>query len=175
MASPNVAGSLLLLQQHYNNLNGSFMRAATLKGVALHTADDAGSNGPDAVYGWGLMNAKRAAEVISANGGASNVDEIVLNSGQSYTLQVQSDGVNDLLASISWTDVAGSVNNGTNSGTAALVNDLDLRVTKGGSSYSPWRLTGVTTNGKGDNSKDNYERVDVANASGTYTLLKEPL
>lgn len=170
MASPNVAGSLLLLQQHYNNVNGTFMRSATLKGIALHTADDAGTNGPDAVYGWGLMNAKRAAEVITANGGASSVDELVLSSGQSYSVQVQSDGVNDLLASISWTDVAGSVNNGTNSNTAALVNDLDIIVTQGGSSFSPWRLTGVTTNGKGDNTKDTYERVDVSSASGTYTI-----
>lgn len=170
MASPNVAGSLLLLQQHYNNLNGNFMRSATLKGVALHTADDAGPNGPDAVYGWGLMNTKRAAEVLSVNGSASKVEEIVLSSGQSYSVQVQSDGVNDLLTSISWTDIAGAVNNGTNSSTAALVNDLDVRVTKGSSSFSPWRLTGVTTNGKGDNTKDNYERVDVANASGTYTI-----
>ena len=170
MASPNVAGSLLLLQQHYNNINGSFMRSATLKGVALHTADDAGPNGPDAVYGWGLMNAKRAAEVITANGSDSKVEELSLNSGQSYSVTVTSDGVNDLLTSISWTDVAGAVNNATNSNTAALVNDLDVRVTKGGTSYSPWRLTGVTTNGKGDNTKDNYERVDVANASGTYTI-----
>ena len=58
MSSPNVAGSLLLLQQHYNDVNGSFMRASTLKGIALHTANDAGSNGPDAVWGWGLMNTK---------------------------------------------------------------------------------------------------------------------
>ena len=55
MASPNVAGSLLLIQEHYNNTNGSFARAATIKGLALHTADDAGPNGPDAVYGWGLL------------------------------------------------------------------------------------------------------------------------
>merc|ERR1711974_194031 len=65
MASPNVTGTLLLLQQHFSSLNGSFMRAATLKGLALHTADDAGIVGPDAVYGWGLLNAKAAAEVIS--------------------------------------------------------------------------------------------------------------
>src|SRR5690606_13980848 len=40
MAAPNVTGSLLLLQEHYKNLNnGNFMRAATLKGLALHTAD----------------------------------------------------------------------------------------------------------------------------------------
>ncbi|MGJ8665431.1 MAG: GEVED domain-containing protein [Patiriisocius sp.] len=170
MASPNVTGSLLLLQQHYNNVNGNFMRSATLKGLALHTADDAGPTGPDAVYGWGLMNSKRAAEVISANGSASKIDELSLSSGQSYTVTVDSDGVNDLLASISWTDVPGAVNNATNSSNAALVNDLDIRVTKAGSTFSPWRLTGITTNGKGDNSKDNYERIDVANASGTYTI-----
>ena len=64
MASPNVMGSLLLLQQYYNEVNGSFMRAATLKGLALHTADDAGSNGPDAVFGWGLMNSKKQRKLL---------------------------------------------------------------------------------------------------------------
>jgi len=49
MSTPNVAGALALLQEHYNNLhNGMFMKAATLKGLAIHTADEAGSNpGPD--------------------------------------------------------------------------------------------------------------------------------
>src|SRR5690606_30406036 len=31
MASPNIAGTLLLLQQHYKNINNRFMKAATLK------------------------------------------------------------------------------------------------------------------------------------------------
>ena len=61
MASPNITGSLLLLQQYYNEMFGSFMRASTLKGLALHTADDIGVKGPDAVTGWGLMNAKKVA------------------------------------------------------------------------------------------------------------------
>ncbi|MGC1204227.1 MAG: S8 family serine peptidase, partial [Flavobacteriaceae bacterium] len=39
-SAPNVSGSLILLQQHYNNINNNYMRAATLKGLALHTADD---------------------------------------------------------------------------------------------------------------------------------------
>ncbi|EDP97048.1 S8 family serine peptidase [Kordia algicida OT-1] len=170
MASPNVAGSVLLLQQHYNNTNGSFARAATIKGIVLHTADDAGSNGPDAVFGWGLMNAKRAAEAISNNGNESRIEQLTLTSGQSYTITVDSDGVNPLLASISWTDRAGTATTATNSSTAVLVNDLDIRVTKGGTTYNPWRLTGVTTNGKGDNTVDPYERVDVSGASGTYTI-----
>ena len=62
MASPNVAGTLLLLQQHYKNVTNNFMKAATLKGLACHTADDAGNIGPDPVFGWGLLNAKKAAE-----------------------------------------------------------------------------------------------------------------
>src|SRR5690606_17295542 len=59
MSAPNVSGSLLLLQQYANSINGFFMKAATLKGLVLHTADDAGPTGPDAIWGWGLMNSKR--------------------------------------------------------------------------------------------------------------------
>ena len=170
MASPNVTGTLLLLQQHYNNLYGSFMRAATLKGLALHTADDAGSAGPDAVYGWGLLNAKSAAETISAEGTSAKIEELTLNSGQTYEITVNADGINDLIASISWTDLPGTATTQTNSSTARLVNDLDIRVTQSGSTFYPYRLTSITSNGTGDNSVDPYERVNVANASGSYTI-----
>ena len=169
MASPNVAGTLLILQQHYDNMNGSFMRAATLKGLALHTADDVGTSGPDVVYGWGLLNAKAAADVISNNGNQSIITELSLSSGQTYTTTVTADGINDLKASISWTDPAGTENSGTNSSTPALVNDLDIRVTGSSTNY-PYRLTSITTNSKGDNTVDPYERVDVANASGSFTI-----
>ena len=170
MASPNVAGSLLLLQQHYNNINGSFMKASTLKGIALHTADDAGANGPDSKYGWGLMNAKKAAQTISQNGNESKVEELTLINGQTYQITVNSDGINDLMASISWTDRPGAATTVTNSSTPVLVNDLDVRVSKSGTTYTPWKLTGVATNGKGDNNVDPYERIDVANAFGEYIV-----
>lgn len=170
MASPNVAGTLLLLQQHYNNVNGSFMRAATLKGVALHTADDAGISGPDAVYGWGLLNAKAAAEAISNNGNGTVVDELTLSPGQTYTVNVNADGSNPLAASISWTDPAGTANTGTtNLTTPVLVNDLDIRVSNG-TTYSPYRLTGVNSNSTGDNLVDPFEKVNINGASGSYTI-----
>jgi len=169
MASPNVAGTLLLLQQHYDNVNGSFMRAATLKGLALHTADDAGPSGPDVVYGWGLLNAKAAAEAITNNGNQSIVSELTLSPGQTYTTTVTADGINELVASISWTDPAGTVNSGTNSSTPALINDLDIRVSNG-TTYFPYKLTSITSNTKADNTVDPYERVNVANASGSYTI-----
>lgn len=169
MASPNVAGTMLLLQQHYNNENGAFAKAATIKGLALHTADDIGPQGPDAVHGWGLLNAKKAAETISENGTNSIVQELSLSNGGSYSIDVQASGA-PLLASISWTDVPGAATTATNSGVARLVNDLDIRVTKNGTTYNPWRLTGVTTNGLGDNTKDPYERIDISGATGTYTI-----
>ncbi|CAL2102002.1 conserved protein of unknown function precursor containing a type A C-terminal secretion signal. Putative S8 family peptidase [Tenacibaculum sp. 190130A14a] len=170
MAAPNVTGSLLLLQQHYKNKNNNFMKAATLKGLALHTADDAGSTGPDAIFGWGLLNSKEAAVAITQAGKEAQIKELTLTSGKSYTLTVESDGKSPLLASISWTDRPGTATEKANQSTAVLVNDLDIRVKKGTTTYNPWKLTGVNTNTKGDNKVDPYERVDVANASGTYTI-----
>ncbi len=171
MASPNVAGSLLILQQHHNNVNGGFMRAATLKGLALHTADDAGVSGPDAVFGWGLLNAKKAAETITNEStGATRIEELTLTSGQTYSITVESDGTSPLLASISWTDRPGVATTTVNSTTPVLVNDLDIRVTKSGTTYLPYELTGATTNTRRDNNVDPYERIDVTGASGTYTI-----
>ncbi|MGM0581417.1 MAG: GEVED domain-containing protein [Bacteroidota bacterium] len=171
MASPNVAGSLLILQEHANNVFGDYVRAATLKGIVLHTADDAGITGPDAVWGWGLMNAKRAAETMTGAGDVSKVEELTLNSGESYSVTVESDGTNPLLASISWTDQGGTANTGTtNDNTPVLVNDLDIEVTQNSNTYSPYRLTGVNSNSKGDNDVDPFERVDINNASGSYTI-----
>ena len=171
MAAPNITGSLLLLQEHYNDLNGSFMRAATLKGLALHTADDAGMAGPDAIFGWGLLNAKAAAQEITGNGITSIISELTLTPGQSYSLPVEADGVNDLIASISWTDPPGTVLiDAPNNSTPKLVNDLDIRVTQASSTFFPYRLTGVNTNDQGDNIVDPYERVDVKGASGNYIV-----
>ncbi len=169
MASPNVAGSLLLLQQHYNNINNRFMKAATLKGLALHTADDAGPSGPDAIFGWGLLNAKKAAEAITENGNSSKIEELILNSGQTYTMTVRSDESSPLVTSISWTDRPGTAI-ASSSTAAVLVNDLDLRVTKGGNTTFPYELTGATSNRKKDNNVDPFERVDINNATGTYTI-----
>lgn len=177
MASPNVAGTLILLQQHYRNLTTNFLRAATLKGLACHTADDAGLTGPDAKFGWGLLNAKRAAETITNNGLTSWVSEENLNNNQSFTMTVNSNGSTPLMASITWTDLPGIVNsgaNGPNDSTPVLVNDLDIRITRNGNTYYPWKLTsnpGVPAIRTGDNNVDNVELIKIdAPAAGDYTI-----
>src|SRR5690554_2906204 len=177
MASPNIAGSLLLLQQHYNNTNGFYMLSSTLRGLALHTADEAGgAPGPDYRFGWGLLNTEKAAEVITNNGIASVIIEEQLAQDEVYTFSVQADGINDLVASITWTDPAGtSPQAGINDlDTPMLVNDLDLRVSNdGGNTFYPWKLNPVTPGAaatNGDNIVDNIEKIEIPNASGEYII-----
>ena len=113
----------------------------------MHTADDIETSGPDAVSGWGLLNTKKAAETISDNGIHAIIEERTLNSGGSYRIYVRSDGQSPLMASISWTDPLRPINPGiANNTTPVLVNDLDIRVTKGTATYSPYKLTSVSTN-----------------------------
>ncbi|TBX71296.1 T9SS type A sorting domain-containing protein [Flavobacterium silvisoli] len=177
MASPNVAGTLLLLQQHYKNLTNSFMRSATLKGLACHTADDSGMVGPDPIFGWGLLNAKKAAETLTGNGLTSWVSEENLTQGQTYTMTVKSDGTTPLMASVTWTDVPGNpiMDDLTeNDPTPRLVNDLDIRITKDNTTYYPWRLDIDPSSPAvrdGDNNVDNVELVKIDNPSaGIYTI-----
>lgn len=177
MASPNVAGTLILLQQHYKNLTNEFMRAATLKGLACHTADDGGLVGPDAVFGWGLLNAKKAAETITNNGLTSWVSEENLNNSQTYSINVNSNGSTPLIASITWTDVPGPINTGglsPNDPTAALVNDLDIRITRNTTTSFPWTLTADPNDAAlrtGDNNVDNVEQVKIDSpTAGQYTV-----
>jgi subtilisin family serine protease len=76
MSAPNITGSLYLLQEYYSQKNGgAFMRAATLKGLACHTAFDAGNAGPDYIYGWGLLDMNKAAGAITDNGTLSLIKE----------------------------------------------------------------------------------------------------
>jgi hypothetical protein len=179
MAAPNVSGTLLLLQQYHYSLHNVFMKAATLKGIACHTADDAGNVGPDPRFGWGLLNAKKAAETIRDNGLNSWVSENVLNQGQTYTMTVNSSGGpnNPLIASITWTDLPGVANNGSrpaNDLTKALVNDLDIRISNGSTTYFPWKLQSNPTDlaiRTADNDVDNVEVIKIdAPAAGNYTI-----
>ncbi len=180
MAAPAVAGSLILLQEHYNNLNGNFMRSATLRALMAHSAREAGQGhafaGPDHKYGWGLMNTGAAAQIITENGTFSHIDERTLNQGQVYTRTVISDGVNPLIATIAWTDPVGPQNPGiVDWATPALVNNLDLKLTRDGVTYYPWRLnTGFIQGGalkNGDNNVDNIEKVEITvPEAGVYEL-----
>jgi hypothetical protein len=178
MSAPNVTGSLYLLQEYYAQKNGgNFMKAATLKGLACHTAFDAGNAGPDYVYGWGLLDMKKAAQAITDNGTISMLKEGTLQQGQKQTYNVIASGNGPLSATISWTDPAAAPTpDGTvNSRTPKLVNDLDIRITDGTNTFTPWVLNPATPSAlatKGDNIVDNIEQVYIpgAVAGRSYTI-----
>jgi hypothetical protein len=176
MAAPSVTGTLLLLQQHYNNINSSFMLSHTLKNVALHTADEAGANaGPDIVFGWGLMNAEFAANTITHNGKSSIIREDSIQNHDTLVQTVTASGIGPLKVSICWTDrpPADYYSYPTAS---MLVNDLDIRVSDGTNTYFPWRIDqsspASAALNNGDNDRDNFERIDIPGADfgAVYTI-----
>ncbi len=177
MAGPNAAGSLILLQEYYTKLRaGNFMRAATLKGLAIHTADEAGGTpGPDYTFGWGLMNVQRAAAVLTSSLTSNNSNssdhllyENVLTTGATYTKTVVASGKVPLSATISWTDPPASINTDAatnlNDRTKKLIHDLDIKITRGTQTFLPWALDPASPSSaaiKTNNSVDNVERIDV--------------
>ena len=168
MSAPNVSGSLLLLQQHYNDLNGEYMLASTLRALALHTADEAGfAPGPDYRFGWGLLNTQRAAQVISQDGTESMIITETLDANDVYTYTFKADGTQDISATIAWTDPAANPLPGGNEdvATPSLVNDLDLRISQdGGVTFLPWVLNAATPTAgatTGDNVVDNVEKIEI--------------
>jgi hypothetical protein len=178
MASPGAAGSLFLLQQHHRNTKNAFMRAATLKGLAIHTADEAGTApGPDYRFGWGLLNLEKAIQVINQTNGTLVMEETSLANSATYRKAITTAG-GPFKATICWTDLPGTplVNAAINDRKAMLVNDLDVRLIDAATNQSvaqlPWKLDPANPTAdaiRGDNVVDNVEQIFVENLpAGQY-------
>jgi hypothetical protein len=180
MASPNVCGSLALLQDYYKDHHGGVpMKAATLKALAIHTAREAGgAPGPDYSYGWGLLDAYAAYRHIELDLDERKglIEEYTLSDGVPVELYYRSDGTaSELRATICWTDPAGTPPPWVlDPPDLMLVNDLDVRVDKDGALYEPWvldPLNPASPAAKGDNYRDNVEQVHIASPeAGIYVV-----
>jgi hypothetical protein len=181
VASPNVAGSLLLLQEFYAKQKyGYIMRASTLKGIALHTANEAGtSQGPDYQFGWGLLNTERAAQVIANSDQNHFLSESLLYQNSTNSFQIVASGKSPIKATISWTDPEGTATEvkteNLNNRKPKLINDLDIRISDGQKTFLPWVLNPDAPNQaakQGDNFRDNVEQIYIENpvAGKIYTI-----
>lgn len=179
MASPCITGLITLLQKHYNNLNpGTYMRAATVRGLLIQSAREAGDfEGPDYAFGWGLPDGTAAAKIISNRNVSSILEENTLNNQQVFTKSITINSPQNLNVAIAWTDrpalpnASGDIDNRT----PRLINNLDLKVLKDGTTYYPWKLDADSydqpATNTTDNDVDNVERVNITNApAGVYTI-----
>ena len=178
MSAPNAAGSLGLLIQHYRATHGlADMRSATLKGLVIHTADEAGAaTGPDYSYGWGLLNSQSAAEHIEHDvANPETIQELTIAQGQTIEQVVAYNGSGPFKATICWTDPPGTpAPYVVDPPDRKLINDLDLRVIGPAGTALPWILDPANPAGPattGDNDRDNMESVLIGvPASGDYTV-----
>ncbi len=172
MATPQVSGSIFLLQQLYNRLNtNTFMRAATLKGVILHTAMDMAAVGPDYQTGWGLLDMEKAAKVILNVETSNLISEGTLANSSIDKRSFVASGKGDLVATISWTDPESTVypinTENLNNRKPKLVNDLDIKISDGAGKFLPFILDPAAPEKiaeAGDNIRDNIEKIIIKGA-----------
>ncbi len=188
MATPNATGTAALLIDWFTELfPGHYMRASTLKGLLLHTADDLGSVGPDYKFGWGLINAQAAAELIqiyyTAPATHAVVEDRLTTSRPKVEISFVWDGINPIRATLCWCDPPGVEVTTPDYRVSVLVNNLDLRI-KGPDDtiYEPWVLPYVGNWSDtalawpavtGSNKTDNVEQVLITSPpqSGEYTVI----
>jgi hypothetical protein len=179
MSSPNAAGSINLLQDHYTAVKGGQARSATMKAIVFQTADEAGANnGPDYQNGWGLLNTRKAADLIAGDalGDPQIIEASLANAATDY-YYVLLNTASDLRVTVVWTDPPGTPPPASlNPTTPMLVNDIDVRVEylPTNAIHYPWRLDRTNPGNaatQADNSIDNVEMVDVyAGQPGVYRI-----
>lgn len=184
MASPVVTGTLALLQQRWTEINAPLlgsppppMTSAQLKALVCHTALEAGLPGPDPVFGWGLLNAEGAVQVLAGRGDSTLVESLTLTNSGTYSRSFYSDGQQPLVLTLAWNDPAAAVSTYmVNNPAPVLVNDLDLRLIRisDGAVFEPFRLVSgqpAAAAQTGDNNRDNIEQVRLMTpTAGMYTV-----
>ncbi len=167
MATPGVAGSVSLLVQRYRQLNNNNSPiSALIKNAVLNTAQDLGNVGPDYKFGYGRIDVLEGVRVLEDNRYAINT--IAHGATRDITINVPA-GTAKVNVMLVWNDPAGTANAAT-----PLVNNLDLTVLNGSTSYLPWILDKNNPGNPATTGVDivsNVEQVTINNpAAGTYTI-----
>jgi hypothetical protein len=142
LAAPSVSGTMALILEDWRGTHGGDPLPSTIKGLLLHTAKDLGSRGPDYAFGYGLIDAQAAIDLVRADTlDDVVVEDAVLRQGERdlYTMDI-APGAKALKATLVWDDYPADPLTAH-----ALVNDLDLVVTgPDGRQYYPWTLDALS-------------------------------
>lgn len=172
-AAPGIVGCLAQLTQAFKSFHaGEQPNATLLKAVILNSANEIGNIGPDFKFGWGLVNAGRALNLLASNSHLS--DEADQGEVKEHVLQIPG-GVRLAKFMIAWADSPANPGAGRK-----LVNDLDLWIiTPAGDTLYPWKLDPTpdpvilnTPAGTGRDSLNNVEQVSIFDpVAGDYRVL----
>lgn len=175
-STPAASGMAALLLQHYRKVTNTEPSAAMLKALLCNTASDLGNPGPDAQYGFGLINIENAVNLVSL--GVSPVIAPfregsiggLTSNGNLVTIPIQVDSPTQLRATLCWFDPAGDP-----AAAKALVNDLNLTlISPTGTAFFPFSLDKTNpqnaATASGPNTVDPIEQI-VVNAQATGTWL----
>jgi len=179
MSSPNVAGGLLLIRQHFlQHLNYNPL-ASTIKGLGIHTArqDPSSGKGPNYRFGWGLLDVEFAVnQITKLDSSKFVIEEFLIRDRQVLEKSVTSDGTSPLKVTLVWTDPEGDIPPASlNPRDTILVNDIDLKVIDPtGKEFFPYILDPANPANaatKGVNYLDNIEMVEIDNPiPGKYKI-----
>jgi len=175
MSSPVVTGiSALLTEQWRRTFAGQSPTPEEIKTMLIAGADDLGNAGPDYSYGFGLVDARKSADLIVAdNGAGARIRHGDLAQGQQVTIPISLAASQNVRVVLGWNDPEVLLGPNDLAG-KTLVNDLDLTVAGPGGTVLPYILDPNHPDAaatRGVNSIDNVEEVEIANApAGNYTI-----
>jgi len=171
-STPVVSGAIGILRHQFNLLGYGYVMPHTFKAVMIETAEDLGNPGPDYRNGFGLLDLKKAVDLVIADYPAGELirpDSISDSLVNTYHMDVEA-GAAGMRVTLVWDDFQSAP-----AAAKTLVNDLDLVVkSPGGTPYYPYVLdpddpsAAATT---GINDVDNVEVVEVASPeAGRWTV-----
>ena len=170
-AAPVVAGIMTMLHQAYEIIYGERAQADVLKAILLNTATDSGNPGPDYSFGWGIVNAHRAALALEEQ----RFERRTIENGEMISIPFEIPaGTKEIKIMTYWHDVDGEQNPSQH-----LINNVDTYLSDGTNEYYPWVLDPspdpnilalpATT---GVDNTNNMEQIFISNPEeGTYNLV----
>lgn len=172
-ASPGVAGTAALLYQAYKEFNNQKNPpAALIKSVLMNTATDLGTQGPDYVYGYGVIDAARAYQLLKEK----RYSEILVKHQENQEIEIAVPNNSALVKfMLYWPERESSLN-----ASKVLINDIDIEVVSpSGTKILPWVLDpspDATTLAAGAHpgidSLNNFEQVAIQfPEAGKYKII----
>ena len=113
MATPAATGAAILLKELYKKRKGMDITADTMKALMVNTAKDLGRPGPDYEYGFGLIQADKAGDIIATG---SKIRSRTITDSRPIYYKFHNSYTRNFKATLSWIDLAGNT----------LMDDLDL-------------------------------------------------